>query len=132
MERAEKGKGPIELDLELTPAGIIAFIKFLIKSVGNNTIDGYRASVYGRESNMIDAKPLELLESHRVKFSDTLDSAYLVLKLQLHPKEPLDLQFVVDFQPKAFMSGRGKLSTTRPQPKAYLHIRQEDSLRLID
>ena len=71
--------------------------------------------------------PLELLP--HVQFGDTLDTAYLAVKLQAKSVRPLDLQFVVDFLPKLMAHGRPELARKlgqKPQPKIYLHLRNED------
>jgi hypothetical protein len=76
-------------------------------------------------------KPLELLQSQRVRFSDTLETHELTLKLQAASLNPLDLQFVVDVLPKLMLSGRQELAAKagqKPQPKAYLHLKTEDTL----
>jgi hypothetical protein len=67
------------------------------------------------------SQPLELLQSQRVRFSDTLETHELTLKLQ----------FVVDLLPKLMITGRQKTAEKlgqKPQPKAYLHLKPQDQL----
>lgn len=77
-------------------------------------------------------KPLELTgETQRVLFSDVLDTHVITLKLQARTISPLHLQFVVDMIPKLMLSGRQGLALKqgqKPQPKAYLPLRTEDTL----
>jgi hypothetical protein len=71
--------------------------------------------------------PLELLP--HVQFADTLDAAYLGVKLQARTVRPLDLQLVIDYLPKLMVHGRPELARKlgqKPQPKIYLHLRNED------
>lgn len=71
--------------------------------------------------------PLELLK--HVQFGDTLDTAYLAIKVQARTVHPLDLQLVVDYLPKLMAHGRPELARKlgqKPQPKIYLHLRNED------
>lgn len=45
MERAEGSRGSLELKLDATPEGIVAFSKYIIELIGKNLIDPGRASV---------------------------------------------------------------------------------------
>ena len=71
-------------------------------------------------------KPLELLASQRVQFVDTMKTHNLTLEMQLVSPDPLDLQLVVDAQPKTDIRLRGPQFAVG-KPMAYLHLRPENS-----
>lgn len=72
--------------------------------------------------------PLEILTSHRVEWSDTLERYKQILKVQVFAIDPLDLQFVPELWPK---HGRTKLPDgEKPRPQAYYHVRQADAGQL--
>jgi hypothetical protein len=71
-------------------------------------------------------KPLELLQSQRVYFADTLKTHDLTLEMQLASLDPLDLQLVVDALPKTDLRLRGP-QFAKPKPMAYLHLRAENT-----
>jgi hypothetical protein len=76
MLRAEASRESIELNLDTTPEGIIAFVKYLIELVGYNKLDLGRASVINgclqtilrtNESGIEAVKELEESTSHLAK-----------------------------------------------------------------
>jgi hypothetical protein len=76
MERAEASRESIELKLDATPEGIVAFVKYIVELVGFNKLDLGRASVINgclqtilrtNESGLDAVKELEESTSHLAK-----------------------------------------------------------------